>query len=331
MVSNDAKNTLRKETFIMNNKKNNKQKNIRDFNRLVELYKQSEEYFLYKASTQASIEASLTNHLLPYFGKTQLVNLDTSLIESWLYTLKATPPLKGGCDEEHLSESTIYNLWILLRKILDFACAKNMLIDNPCSSVSWDIRPHLPSYAPSFIYDIFEFDKFLDQLFSQKKLAGKVKNALLALLILRSNTTVAKIYTLKWSDFNVKTRSITNQASNISLILDDLSLMLLQQHKVYQDEWLNKHPAIKNTENYIFISTRYKHNDTIAKAPHANSFYTWLRNHNKKNDNDLISVRSLQLMGKVYEMDFPDPSDKKYYSIIDSETTKYNLSCLATP
>ena len=64
----------------MNNKKNNKQKNIRDFNRLVELYKQSEEYFLYKASTQASIEASLTNHLLPYFGKTQLVNLDTSLI-----------------------------------------------------------------------------------------------------------------------------------------------------------------------------------------------------------------------------------------------------------
>ena len=142
---------------------------------------------------------------------------------------------------------------------------------------------------------------------------------------------IPKIYTLKWSDFNVKTRSITNQASNISLILDELSLMLLQQHKVYQDEWLNKHPAIKNTLDYIFISTRYKPDETVAKAPHANSFYTWLRNHNKKHANDLISVRSLQLMGKVYEMDFPDPADKKYYSIIDSETTKYNLTCLATP
>ena len=107
--------------------------------------------------------------------------------------------------------------------------------------------------------------------------------------------------------------------------------MLLQQHKIYQDEWLKKHPAIKNTGDYIFISTRYKPDDTVAKAPHANSFYTWLRNHNKKHANDLISVRSLQLMGKVYEMDFPDPSDKKYYSIIDSETTKYNITCLATP
>lgn len=309
----------------------NKQNKKQDFNLLVKLYRQSNEYFLYRASTQASIEASLANHLLPYFGTTRLDELDTCLIEDWLYTLKATPPIKGGCDEEHLSESTIYNLWILLRKILEFACEKNILTDNPCNNVSWDIRPHLPSHAPPFLYDIFEFDKFLDQLFSQKKLAGKVKNALLALLILRSNTTVAKIYTLKWSDFNVKTRSITNQASNISLILDELSLMLLQQHKVYQDEWLNKHPAIKNTLDYIFISTRYKPDETVAKAPHANSFYTWLRNHNKKHANDLISVRSLQLMGKVYEMDFPDPADKKYYSIIDAETTKYNLSCLATP
>lgn len=309
----------------------NKQNKKQDFNLLVKLYRQSNEYFLYRASTQASIEASLANHLLPYFGTTRLDELDTCLIEDWLYTLKATPPIKGGCDEEHLSESTIYNLWILLRKILEFACEKNILTDNPCNNVSWDIRPHLPSHAPPFLYDIFEFDKFLDQLFSQKKLAGKVKNALLALLILRSNTTIGKIYTLKWSDFNVKTRSITNQASNISLILDELSLMLLQQHKVYQDEWLNKHPAIKNTLDYIFISTRYKPDETVAKAPHANSFYTWLRNHNKKHANDLISVRSLQLMGKVYEMDFPDPSDKKYYSIIDSETTKYNITCLATP
>ena len=327
MVSNDAKIIFRKEALIMRNKK----KNIRNFNRLVKLYKQSNEYFLYRASTQASIEASLANHLLPYFGTTRLDKLDTCLIEDWLYTLKETPPLKGGCYVEHLSESTIYNLWILLRRILEFACEKNILTDNPCNNVRWGIRPHLPSHAPSFIYDIFEFDRFLDQLFSQKKLAGKVKNALLALLILRSNTTVAKIYRLKWSDFNVKTGSITNRASNISLILDDLSLMLLQQHKVYQDEWLKKHPAIKNTLDYIFISTRYKADETVAKAPHANSFYTWLRNHNKKHANDLISVRSLQLMGKVYEMDFPDPSDKKYYSIIDSETTKYNITCLATP
>ena len=301
-----------------------------DFYGLVNLYRQSNEYFLYRASTQASIEASLTNHLLPYFGTIKLNELDTSLIESWLNTLKYTPPIKGGCNVEHLSESTIYNLWILLRRILEFAYEKNMLTDNPCSSVNWDIRPHLPNQAPSVIYDIFEFDKFLDQLFSQKKLAGKVKNALLALLILKSNATVAKIYSLKWSDFNLKTRSITNHASNFSLIMDDLSLMLLQQHKVYQDEWLKEHPTIKNTNDYIFISTRYKLNDTVAKAPHANSFYTWLRNHNKKNSNDLISVRSLQLMGKVYEMDFPDPSAKKYYSIIDSETTKYNLTSLTT-
>ena len=327
MVSNDAKIIFRKEALIMRNKK----KNIRNFNRLVKLYKQNNEYFLYRASTQASIEASLANHLLPHFGTTRLDELDTCLIEDWLYTLKETPPLKGGCYVEHLSESTIYNLWILLRRILEFACEKNILMDNPCNNVRWRIRPHLPIHAPSFIYDIFEFDRFLDQLFSQKKLAVKVKNALLALLILRSNTTVAKIYRLKWSDFNVKTGSITNRASNISLILDDLSLMLLQQHKVYQEEWLKKHPAIKNTGDYIFISTRYKPNETAAKAPHANSFYTWLRNHNKKHANDLISVRSLQLMGKVYEMDFPDPSDKKYYSIIDSETTKYNITCLATP
>lgn len=301
---------------------------INDFVGLVTLYRQSDEYFLYRASTQASIEASLTNHLLPHFETIKLNELDTSLIESWLNTLKYTPPIKGGCNGEHLSESTIYNLWILLRRILEFAYEKNILIDNPCSSVSWDIRPHLPIHTPSFIYDIFEFDNFLDQLFSQKKLAAKVKNALLALLILKSNATVAKIYSLKWSDFNLKTGTITNHASNFSLILDDLSLMLLQQHKIYQDEWLKKHPAIKNTEDYIFISTRYKPDDTVAKAPHANSFYTWLRNHNKKHANDLISVRSLQLMGKVYEMKFPDPSDKKYYPIIDSKTTKYNLTSL---
>ena len=94
---------------------------INDFVGLVTLYRQSDEDFLYRASTQASIEASLTNHLLPYFGTIKLNELDTSLIESWLNTLKYTPPIKGGCNGEHLSESTIYNLWILLRRILEFA------------------------------------------------------------------------------------------------------------------------------------------------------------------------------------------------------------------
>lgn len=79
---------------------------INDFVGLVTLYRQSDEYFLYRASTQASIEASLTNHLLPYFGTIKLNELDTSLIESWLNTLKYTPPIKGGCNGEHLSECT---------------------------------------------------------------------------------------------------------------------------------------------------------------------------------------------------------------------------------
>ena len=159
-----------------------------------------------KTSTRVSYEMIIRQHLKPNFGHFKLKDLKSSNVQSVYKKMLTTGRTdgKGG-----LSEKSIRNIHLVLRKALQVAFASDMIAKNPVT----DGRITLPEQPKKKDIRVFTPDE-------QKAIEQECKNhrwGIIILLDLYSGMRQGEILALTWDDvdFDKNTITISKQLSRI--------------------------------------------------------------------------------------------------------------------
>lgn len=110
-------------------------------------------------NSQNSDRGCINNRLVPYFGGIRITKLTTQLIADYLNELKANRRRLDRVKKE-LSLGAIFNIYKLLRNMLNRAVDWGYIPVNPCSALSDEDRPK-KIYAKPDIWQNHEMKRFL--------------------------------------------------------------------------------------------------------------------------------------------------------------------------
>lgn len=258
--------------------------------------------------------------LIPYFGAIRITKLSTKHIADYFNELKVERTRLDGLDKD-LSLGTIFNIFKLLRNMLNRAVDWGYISVNPCSALSDDDRPK-KIYAKPEIWQSNEMKRFFDALFALKNNHTNTKHQLFCYLSLLDGCRRGEHIALTWNDvdFEAKCIRINKGAyekdrktmvkdtktftSNRTIYIDDRVVELFKRHKRYQDRWLFEH-QLTNPEGYVFL----KAVPDRVEMPSLGAFYSWLRIFLRKHDIKHVGIHGFRRMAATYALSNKVPLD----------------------
>lgn len=137
----------------------------------------------------------LENHIIPGLGERELTALTVDMIGDFLAQRKAHGNHRNGGP---LSEVTVGHIWRLLTCILDRAVEKGRLVENPARAFQY---PTVRQVKAETLTDQ-EIEDYLDA-------ARELGHLPIFLLALEQGLRQRELIALKWSDLDVKNRTLT--------------------------------------------------------------------------------------------------------------------------
>ncbi len=289
-------------------------------------------------NSQDSDRGVLKNRLVPYFGNIKISKLSTQLIADYFNELKAERTRLDGLDKD-LSLGTIFDIFKLLRNMLNRAVDWGYISVNPCSALSDEDRPK-KIYAKPEIWQVNEMTKFFNVLFALKDNQTNTKHKLFCYLSLLDGCRKGEHIALTWNDIDFKSKCIRiskgvyekdrktmvkdtkTDSSNRVVYIDDRVVELFRRHKFYQDKWLSKH-QLTNPHGYVFL----KAVTDRVEMPSLGFFYGWLRNFLRENGIKHVGIHGFRRMAASYALSNKVPLDvvKNMLGHTDISTTNIYL------
>ena len=137
----------------------------------------------------------LGNHIIPCLGEWELTELTAGMVGEFLAERRAHGNRRTGGS---LSEVTMGHIWRLLTCILDWAVEEGQLAENPARAFQY---PTVRRVKAETLTDQ-EIEEYLDA-------AGELGYLPIFLLALEQGLRQRELIALKWSDLDVKTRTLT--------------------------------------------------------------------------------------------------------------------------
>lgn len=137
----------------------------------------------------------LENHIIPGLGERELTELTSDVIGDFLAQCKAHGNRRSGGP---LSEVTMGHIWRLLTCILDRAVEEGRLVKNPARAFQY---PTVRKVKAETLTDQ-KIEDYLD-------VAGELGYLPIFLLALEQGLRQRELIALKWSDLDVKNRTLT--------------------------------------------------------------------------------------------------------------------------
>lgn len=282
--------------------------------------------------------AVLQKRLVPYFGNIKISKLSTQLIADYFNELKAERIRLDGLDKE-LSLGTIFNIFKLLRNMMNRAVDWGYISINPCNALSDDDRPK-KIYAKPEIWQVNEMMKFFNVLFALKDNQTNTKHKLFCYLSLLDGCRLGEHIALTWNDIDFEGKCIRiskgayekdhktfvkdtkTDSSNRTIYIDDRAVELLNKHKCYQDRWLSEH-QLTNPQGYVFLKAVVDR----VEMPSLGSFNSWLRGFLLRNNIMHVGIHGFRRMAATYALSNKVPLDvvKNMLGHTDIATTNIYL------
>ena len=292
-------------------------------------------------NSQNADRGILERRLVPYFGNIRMAKLSTQVIADYFNELKVERTRLDNIDKK-LSLGAIFNIFKLLRNMMNRAVDWGYITHNPCNALSEDDRPK-KIYAKPEIWQVNELSKFFNVLFSMKDNQTNVKHKLFCYLSLLDGCRRGEHIALTWQDVDFDAKCIRiskgvyekdrktivkdtkTSSSNRMIYIDDRAIELFMKHKYYQDKWLLKH-QLTNPEGYVFL----KAVTDRVEMPSLGFFNGWLRNFLRENGIKHVCVHSFRRMAATYALSNKVPLDvvKNMLGHTDIATTNIYLRTL---
>ena len=292
-------------------------------------------------NSQDSDRGVLTNRLVPYFGNIKISKLSTQLIADYFNELKVERTRLDGVDKD-LSLGAIFDIFKLLRNMLNRAVDWGYISVNPCSALSDEDRPK-KIYAKPEIWQVNEMTKFLNVLFALKDNQTNTKHKLFCYLSLLDGCRRGEHIALTWNDIDFEGKCIRinkgvyekdrktmvkdtkTASSNRTIFIDDRAIELFRKHKYYQERWLFEH-QLTNSQGYVFL----KAVTDRVEMPSLGSFNCWLRGFLLRNNIKHVGTHGFRRMAATYALSNKVPLDvvKNMLGHTDISTTNIYLRAL---
>lgn len=271
------------------------------------------------ALTTRTIQNNMLNgRLKDAFHGMPLKDISASKIQAFLSDLsKPKTNMVSSRNNGCLSETMIYKYFKLLNHMLRKAVEWNLLLRNPCDDIPHDEWPK-PNYHHFPIWQEQDLRKFIQIIESLPDNATNVKHKTMFYIALLSGTRKGELNALTWSNICLEDKSIMidkaykyiksgitevsspkTSHSVRKLYVDDFVLSLLEKHRAYQEEYLQKN-SCTNPSGYIFIASRQKNREVVPVSPSC--LYKWLKSVCKENNLPPITVHSLRHMAATYAL-----------------------------
>lgn len=178
----------------------------------------------------------LENHIIPGLWEQEVKGLTAGIVGDFLAQRKACGNLRNGGP---LSEITMRHIWRLLTCILDRAVKEGLLAENPARAFHYSIDKRVKAEPLT----AQEVEDYLDA-------AGELGYLPIFLLALEQGLRQRELIALKWSDLDIKNRTLTVHEERVverrKLVEhgDKTRVIQLPQFTVEQLIWEHKkHPS----------------------------------------------------------------------------------------
>ena len=275
-------------------------------------FKKHEQYL--SPNSQHGDMSMVNQRLVPYFGNMRLTKITETHITGFFEEL-ALNPARLDKRQGQLSAGSMYNLFRVLRSMLNKAVEWGYISHNPCNSLPKDKRPKKKFEKPPILEDE-ELKIFLKELFGLRDNATNTKHQLFFYLSLLDGGRLGEHIGLCWHDVDfekhvvhirrgvytdnndgkTKAKSTKNGLSRV-VYVDDRVLELFRKHKVYQEQWLSNN-GLQNPEQYVFLKTRLK----ATEMPTRSMFWHWLDSFLRKHGLKHIGVHGFRRMAASYSL-----------------------------
>ena len=231
-----------------------------------------------RPTTYAAHNYVFKNHILPGLGDTQLSELTSEMVREFLEERKHFGNHRPG--SSGLGEETMRHIHRLLQQCLDQAIRDGLLTENPAKA----FRYRKSTTVKANIMTPLEMEDYLDA-------AERLGYLPMFMLALTAGLRQGELIALKWSDLNMKKRTLTiaekraverrklveygSQTRSIRLTPEVVDLLIMEHSKHPSSPLMFMHPA--TLKPYSPQMVRRMHKEIIIEAGLDHIRFTDLR------------------------------------------------------
>ena len=266
-------------------------------------------------TTSSANRKLLKNRIEDIFSGIPLKKITPEMIMKFVYELQQTKNEKNH--DQYLSATTVFKHFNLLNLMFNKAVEWKLLAENPCQRIPRSNWPK-PEYHRFPIWQEKDLEKFLSIIESLPLNSRNIKHKTMFYIALLTGARKGELGAITWNDikWDEKAVHVTKSAKYIdskhveiskpkteksirNVYVDDYTLALLRQHKIYQDAYLEKN-QYENPHGFVFLATRRRNDELVPVTPSC--LYLWLNKLSAENNLPHITVHSLRHMAATYAL-----------------------------